>query len=319
MKTGLHQHAAMRQELRINPRLYQAMDLLYMPLLDLQQHLKQELLGNPFLEMVEPEEETEIPVVDEAKAEKEKAETAGDDEPDWEKLLLDNGSDGAPRDFSEAREYVDPVPVESKDLSDHLKDQVQMLDLSPRQRLLAEEFLGNVAEDGYLGATLEDIVRGANQLLEEYAVESELEIEVQPYTLAEAEEMLRIIQQLDPPGVGARDLRECLLLQMEDAKLTETLTYRLVKEAFDDLIAHRWSDLAKRFALSPAHVQAAADDLAKLDPKPGLQYAAANDQYIIPDLVVDKIDGQYHVFLNDTGLPRLRISKVYQDIARDLL
>jgi RNA polymerase sigma-54 factor len=95
------------------------------------------------------------------------------------------------------------------------------------------------------------------------------------------------------------------------------LTYRLVKEAFDDLIAHRWSDLAKRFGLSPAEVQAAADDLAKLDPKPGLQYAAATDHYIIPDLVVDKIDGQYHVFLNDTGLPRLRISKVYQDIARD--
>jgi len=317
MKTGLHQHAALRQELRINPRLYQAMDLLYMPLLDLQQHLKQELLGNPFLEMVEPEEETEVPLADEAKAEKEKAETAGDDEPDWEKLLLDNGSDGAPRDFSEAREYVDPVPVETKDLSDYLKDQVQMLELTPRQRLLGEEFLGNIAEDGYLGASLEEIVRGANQLIEEHAVESETEVEVEPYTLAEAEEMLRIIQQLDPPGVGARDLRECLLLQLEDAKLTDTLTYRLVKEAFDDLIAHRWSDLAKRFGLSPGEVQAAADDLAKLDPKPGLQYAAASDHYIIPDLVVDKIDGQYHVFLNDTGLPRLRISKVYQDIARD--
>jgi RNA polymerase sigma-54 factor len=317
MKTGLHQHAALRQELRINPRLYQAMDLLYMPLLDLQQHLKQELLGNPFLELVEPEEETEVPLVDEAKTEKEKSETAGDDEPDWEKLLLDNGSDGAPRDFSEAREYVDPVPVEAKDLSSYLKEQLQMLELTPRQRLLGEEFLGNIAEDGYLGASLEEIVRGANQLLEEHAVESELDLEVQLYTIAEAEEMVRIIQDLDPPGVGARDLRECLLLQLEDAKLTDTLTYRLVKEAFDDLIAHRWSDLAKRFALSPAEVQAAADELAKLDPKPGLQHAAANDHYIIPDLVVDKIDGQYHIFLNDTGLPRLRISKVYQNIARD--
>jgi RNA polymerase sigma-54 factor len=317
MKTGLHQHAALRQELRINPRLYQAMDLLYMPLLDLQQHLKQELLGNPFLEMVEPEEETEVPLVDEAKTEKEKSETAGDDEPDWEKLLLDNGSDGAPRDFSEAREYVDPVPVEEKDLASYLKEQLQMLELTPRQRLLGEEFLGNIAEDGYLGASLEEIVRGANQLLEEHAVESELDLEVQLYTVAEAEEMVRIIQDLDPPGVGARDLRECLLLQLEDGKLTDTLTYRLVKEAFDDLIAHRWSDLAKRFALSPAEVQAAADELAKLDPKPGLQHAAANDHYIIPDLVVDKIDGQYHIFLNDTGLPRLRISKVYQNIARD--
>ena len=128
---------------------------------------------------------------------------------------------------------------------------------------------------------------------------------------------LKLIQTLEPAGIGARDLRECLLLQLEDAKLTDTLTYRLVKEAFDDLIAHRWSDLAKRFGLSPVEVQAAADDLAKLDPKPGLQHAAATDHYIIPDLVVDKIDGQYHVFLNDTGLPRLRISKVYQEIAKD--
>src|SRR6185295_5318455 len=116
-----------------------------------------------------------------------------------------------------------------------------------------------------LGATLEDIVRGSNQLLEEHAVESETEVHVEPYTLAEAEEMLQIIQRLDPPGVGARDLRECLLLQLEDAKQTDTLTYRLVKEAFDDLIAHRWSDLAKRFGLTPTEVQTAADELAKLD------------------------------------------------------
>ena len=317
MKTGLHQHAALRQELRINPRLYQAMDLLYMPLLDLQQHLKQELLGNPFLELVEPEEDAEVPRAEELKAEKEKATAEGGDEPDWEKLLLDNGSDGAPRDFSEAREYVEPVPVEAKDLAGYLKDQVQMLELTPRQRLLGEEFLGNIAEDGYLGASLEEIVRGANQLLEEHAVESETDVEVAPYTVAEAEEMLRRIHQLDPPGVGARDLRECLLLQLENLKQTDTLTYRLVKEAFDDLINHRWSDLAKRFGLSPVEVQAAADELAKLDPKPGLQHAAGNDQYITPDLVVDKIDGRYHVFLNDTGLPRLRISKVYQEIARD--
>jgi len=117
--------------------------------------------------------------------------------------------------------------------------------------------------------------------------------------------------------VGARDLRECLLLQLEARHETGTLAYRLVKEAFDDLKAHRWSDLGKRFGLDAAEVQKVADDLAKLDPKPGLQYSAANDAYIIPDLIVEKIDGRYHVFLNDAGVPRLRISKVYQDIARD--
>jgi len=321
MKAGLHQHIGLRQELRINPRLYQAMDLLYMPLLDLQQHLKQELLGNPFLELVEPEEEPEAAAAEETKPEPEKT---GDDEPNWEEILLDDGADSGvpPRDMSTAAEYVEPVPVETKDLIDYLREQVRMLDLTPRQQLLAEEFLGNIAEDGYLGASLEQIVKGANQLLEEHAVEAEegdgAELStVRPYTLAESEEMLRIIQRLDPPGVGARDLRECLLLQLEDQKKTDTLAYRLVKEAWEDLKGHRWSELGKRFGLDPMEVQRVADDLAKLDPKPGLQHSAANDAYIMPDLIVEKIDGQYRVFLNDAGAPRLRISKVYQDIARD--
>ena len=316
MKTGLHQHTALRQDLRINPRLYQAMDLLYMPLLDLQQHLKQELLGNPFLELIESEDDPELPETQDGV--EEKKETENNDEPNWEDILLDDGSDSAPpRDMSEAREYVEPVPVETKDLSDHLREQMRLLDLTPRQQLLAEEFIGNIAEDGYLGATPEEIVRGSNQLLEEYAVEAEGDVKPQLFTLAEAEEMLRIIQKLDPPGVGARDLRECLLLQLEARNETDTLAYRLVKEAFDDLKAHRWSDLGKRFGLDAAEVQRVADELAKLDPKPGLQYSAASEAYIIPDLVVEKIDGKYHVFLNDGGLPRLRISKTYQEIARD--
>jgi RNA polymerase sigma-54 factor len=317
MKTGLQQHVGLSQQLRINPRLYQAMDLLYMPLLDLQQHLKQELLGNPFLELVESEEETEVPLAEEAKEDKKEAEK--NDEPNWEEILLDDGGDqGAPpRDMSEAREYVEPVPVETKDLTDHLREQMRLLDLTPRQQLLAEEFIGNIAEDGYLGATLEEIVNGVNQVLQTHADASEHDVAPQPYTLAEAEEMLRIVQKLDPPGVGARDLRECLLLQLEARGETDTLAYRLVREAFEDLKAHRWSDLGKRFGLDAAEVQNVADDLAKLDPKPGLQHSSANEAYIIPDLVVEKIGGEYKVFLNDSGLPRLRISKTYQDIARD--
>src|SRR3979409_571589 len=91
----------------------------------------------------------------------------------------------------------------------------------------------------------------------------------------------------------------------------------LFTAAFDDLIPNRRSDLGKRFCLAPEEVQRAADELARLDPKPGLQHSAGNDAYIIPDLIVEKIDDKYHVFLNDSGLPRLRISKTYQEIARD--
>src|SRR5919201_2071377 len=196
MKPGLSQTTQLKQELKINPRLYQAMDLLYMPLLDLQQHLKQELLNNPFLDMVEPEEE--------------------EDE-----------------------------------------------------------------------------------------------------TEEEAADMLAIIQGLDPPGVGARDLRECLMLQLKEAGLEQSVPFRLVRDCFDELINHRWSEISKRFGISPSDVQKAADENMKLDPKQGLMYSDASDNYIIPDLIVEKIDGKYHVFLNDANLPRLKLSKAYQEIARD--
>src|SRR5258706_7309072 len=243
MKAALHQHVALRQDLRINPRLYQAMDLLYMPLLDLEQHLKQELLGNPFLEMIEPEEEVQAPAAEQQQTKPEK-ETKGDDEPDWESILLDDRTEhGVPSGtFSDAREYVEPVTVEGKDLIDYLRDQTRMLDLNPRQQLLAEEFLGNIGEDGYLQHTLEEILKGANQLLEEHEAESELELNVAAFTLAEVEEMLRVIQQLDPPGTGARNLRECLMLQLEHQKRTDTLGYRLVKEAVREPHCHRLTD-----------------------------------------------------------------------------
>jgi RNA polymerase sigma-54 factor len=129
--------------------------------------------------------------------------------------------------------------------------------------------------------------------------------------------MLTIIQDLDPPGVGARNLRECLLLQLRAAGLQDSMAYRLVQDAFEELIAHRWSELSKRFGISAHDVQNAADDVAKLDPKPGLRYSAGGDNYIIPDLVVDKIGQAYHIFLNDGNLPRLKLSRTYQEIARD--
>jgi RNA polymerase sigma-54 factor len=369
MKPGLHQSATLRQELRMNPRLYQAMDLLYMPLMDLQQHLKQELLVNPFLELIEPEDD-ELPI--DQKAEKEREEEKKENETNWEDIILDGFqvSGSGARDLSESDEVFERTPVQGRALTDHLWDQLLMLDLSERQRTLADEFLGNLAEDGYLQASLEEIVAGANRWLtgeasrpigpgpasvpEETgppdgnpdvmidivasttasAAEAHADADaeaarpapsataepasgVEPYRLSDAEGMLRIIQRLDPPGIGARDLRECLLLQLEELGQQETLTYRLVQDAFDDLIGHRWSDVAKRYAIDPRQVQDAADELAKLDPKPGLRFLPSDDEYVTPDLVVEKIEGVYRVFLNDTGMPRLRISRLYQELAAD--
>jgi RNA polymerase sigma-54 factor len=346
MRTGLSQHTSLRQELRVNPRLYQAMDMLYMPMMDLQQHLKQELLANPFLELLEPEEETAEPLTAEQEKQQEKQKEK-QDEVDWEEILLNGFEVGGTREQYEQLEYNEPVTVETRNLIDHLREQLQMLTLTPRQLLLAEEFLGNINEEGYLAASLEEILGSVNQLMaghvrgngeagEDGEVDdfddsaptvagstssspsSPLSPSSPPfYTMQDAEEMLTIIQRLDPSGIGARDLRECLLIQLVELADTDSLTYRLVFEAFPDLIAHRWNDLAKRFGVEPVAVQAAADQLSRLDPKPGLRYSEQTDGYIIPDLIVEKIGVRYHVFLNDTGMPRLRLSRSYQEIARD--
>jgi len=319
MKAGLSQSTQLKQELKINPRLYQAMDLLYMPLLDLQQHLKQELLNNPFLDMVEPEEDEEESEEEEVTEEQQAAEEkTTNDEIDWEEILLDGFDAGGRREEHEDREYYEPVTVDTRDLSDHLIDQITLLDLSPRQALLADEFIGNINEDGYLACAIEDILTTVNDTVIKAAEALERDTEDLPvYTSTEVDEMLRTIQSLDPPGVGARDLRECLMLQLREAGLEQSVPFRLVRDCFDELINHRWSEISKRFGISPSDVQKAADEIKKLDPKPGLVYSDASDNYIIPDLIVEKIDGKYHVFLNDANLPRLKLSRAYQEIARD--
>jgi RNA polymerase sigma-54 factor len=318
MKAGLNQSTQLKQELKINPRLYQAMDLLYMPLLDLQQHLKQELLNNPFLDMVEPDDEEDEEGTEEPQAEAEEEQKEKDDEIDWEEILLDGFDTGGRREEHEEKEYYEPVTVDTRDLGDHLRDQITLLDLNPRQLMLAEEFLGNINEDGYLDCPIDEILGTVNDVVRASAEERGMDADDAPvFTAAEGDEMLRVVQSLDPPGVGARNLRECLMLQLKDAGLEHSVPYRLVRDCFDELIAHRWSEISKRFGIAPSDVQRAADEIAKLDPKPGLLYSAGTDNYIIPDLIVDKIDGRYHVFLNDANLPRLKLSKAYQEIARD--
>ncbi|HEY0242394.1 MAG TPA: RNA polymerase factor sigma-54 [Gemmatimonadaceae bacterium] len=316
IKTGLYQGTQLKQEMKINPRLYQAMDLLYMPLLDLQQHIKQELLNNPFLDLEEPQ------VTDEDTApldpQKEKEQDKAKEEIDWEEILLDGFDAGGRRAEYEDKEYFEPVSVDSRDLYDHLRDQLMLMPLRPRQMLLGEEIIGNIDENGYLTCSIEDVVHGLNQWIHDsgghWFEEDESAAE---FTTGEGEDLLRIVQSMDPAGIGARNLRECLLLQLRDQQLEDTLTYKIINDYFDQLINHRWSEISKELSITPKDVQTAADEVAKLDPKPGLKYAAPADNYITPDLIVEKIDGEYLVFLNDTSLPRLKLSKTYREIAKD--
>ena len=326
MKAGLHQSPRLGQELKINPRLYQAMDMLYMPLLDLQQHLKQELLVNPFLELVEEEddeaeagEETaaEADAQQEAEAGEPEAAADSDDESKWEEILLNGFEVGGMREERDDREHYEPATVATRGLDDHLRDQVRFLDLSERDELLAEEFIGNINEDGYLSASLEEILAGINEMITQVAESSDDEREAPLFTMADAERMLGIIQSLDPPGIGARTLHECLLLQLPATGLAGTLSETLVRDHFQELIAHRWVDIGRKLSVPPADVQTAADEIAKLTPKPGRAHAEGGENYIIPDLIVTKVDDEYLVFINDGNLPRLKLSRSYQEIARD--
>jgi RNA polymerase sigma-54 factor len=328
--TRLIQSAHLRQEMKINPRLYQAMELLYMPLLDLQQHLKQELAENPFLEMAEADVQEEVELDEEGKDDPA-------EEIDWEEILLDGFDAGGRKQQFEQKEYFQPTAVETKDLEDFLVEQLNYQNLSEREIRLGEEIIGNISDDGALSCTLEEVLGGVNSWLDEIravalerwekavfedegekeAERAEMEILFQPYEMFEAEEILAVIQTFDPPGVGARDLRESILIQLDRKDMLESLSAALVEEHFNDLINHRWAEIAKARGISPLEVQDAADEIAKLDPKPGLKHSSDPERYVIPDLIVEKIDGEYMVFANDTSLPRLRLSRAYREVARE--
>jgi RNA polymerase sigma-54 factor len=319
MRPGLSQGLRLRQELKVNPRLYQAMDLLYMPLLDLQQHLKQELVNNPFLDLEEPAEDDE-----ELEDEREEQEDTEDDEVDWEEILLNGFDAGGRRAEYEEKEYFRPTPVATRDLWDHLAEQLKLLTLDTRAVLIGEEIIGNISREGFLTCSLDQVVESVNNYLA--SVESEPlrnggpdgEADIwDPVTLEEAEALLATIQAFDPSGIAARDLRETLLIQLKDRGEEDSLAFRIVYDHFDELVNHRWSELSKEHGIPAKEVQDAADEIAKLDPKPGLKYADTSDAYVIPDLVVEKVDGQYYVFHNDTTLPRLKLSRAYREVAQD--
>jgi RNA polymerase sigma-54 factor len=293
---ALRQHLAVsqRQELRMNPRLYQAMDLLYLPLLELEQHLKQELVGNPFLELEEPEEE----FAEQAEAEEDDPE---EEEIDWEEILLD-GFDPGYRSGSthEDLEGYEKIPETTVDLWDHLLEQLyQNNGYADGDVEVGEELIGNIDDDGFLTCSLEEIVVTTGAPLERI------------------EWVLARIQNFDPTGVGARDLRECLLLQIAEELGADSLPYRIVREHFEELSAHKYHDVARALGITPQEVQSAADQIATFDPKPGRKYSELPTSYVTPDLIVHDVDGRVVVVLNDGELPRLRISPSYQALAQN--
>ena len=334
LSTKLFQSQQLRQEMKVNPRLYHAMELLYLPLLDLQQHLKTEMEENPFLEMSEADVEDDVELGEDDK------DDPPEDEIDWEGILLDGFEVGGRREQYEAVEVYQRAPVETTDLRDHLQDQLRLLDLTEREVRLGEEIIGNVNDAGTLTCELTEVVIGVNAWLEDVRAVAQKEVDAlensgkdqredrreaqaeldrlfQPYQMHEAEEMLQSVQGFDPPGVAARDLRESILIQLRQLGRTDSLTYEIAERFFDELVSHRWADVAREMSVKPVEVQTVADEIAKLDPKPGMKYSPDPERYIVPDLIVEKIDGEYMVFVNDTSIPRLRIARSYQSLAQN--
>lgn len=302
MKIGLQ--LKQRQQLVMTPKLQQALKLLQMPALELQQMLKQEMLENPLLEEIEDleeiqeerEEEKDEDNSDGDSDEKLQDGEAGEEGVDWEEYFnhgFEIGRAGAEEETQE--EFFEKVPVARQSLTDQLVGQMRMVTDDQQVLDIADYLIGSLDEGGYLTCELEEVANTFDIPLEE------------------VDKVLEIIQSFDPPGVGARNLQECLLLQLRARGEEDSLAAKIIRDHFEEFKQKKYLEIGKKLKVSVHDVQSQCKVIATLDPKPGLEVVAEDPKYVIPDLVVENIDGKYVVYLNDRNIPRLRVSQSYHD------
>jgi RNA polymerase sigma-54 factor len=292
-------HARLVQKLILTPSLQQAIKLLPMSTLELAELLNQEMVENPMLEEVPTEDATpEQQQTQEREAEPEKpAERETWDDQDYEYFFgeyLDEGY--RPRQPQEVKELP---PIENtlssrSSLADHLMWQLNLQTSDETMRDVGAAIVGNIDEDGYLVASVHEIAALGD------------------WDVTVVERALEHVQTFDPIGVGARDLQECLLLQIRHLGLANTPAEALVRDHLRLLQNHRIPELARALNLEPEEIKAHIDLIKHLDPKPGSRYSPAESQYVIPDVYIVKTDDGYKAVLNEDGLPQLRISPVYR-------
>lgn len=300
MKHSLH--LQQKQSLIMTPRLQQALKLLQVPTLELQLMIKQEVLQNPLLEEVdEVAEQEDIERENSADEQNnEEAEEPGEEDAiDWSEYLQD-GLDRTYVPQSETSiEFLEKVPVTRVTLAGSLLEQLHFLNLPADQLEIAEFLVGSLDERGWLVTPMPEIVEALGR------------------TLEEVERVLAVVQALEPAGVGARDLRECLLIQLEARGDRDTMPWRLIHDHFDHLVNRRFPEIARLMKSTVEEVQAAADEIATLNPRPGTAVSADDPKYVTPDLLVERVDDEYIVMLNDRNVPRLRISAAYESVIRE--
>jgi RNA polymerase sigma-54 factor len=291
------------QKLILTPQLQQAIKLLQMPQIELAQSLNQELIENPFLEEVAEDQETEgyreedenISVRDDMELPLEDLVSFGVDE-----YFEERSSDG--RDLGYFAPDVEEQPsyeifyTRKPDLYDHLLWQLRLSSADDELRKIAEAAIGNIDEDGYLRATEEEIA-------------ASFDVSVDKVRAA-----ISLVQSFDPPGVGARDLKECLLLQLNALNLGGTLIEKIVANNIEDLQKKRYSSIAKQYDSPVDDIMAAVKIIEGLEPRPGRMFFSGETNYIVPDVFINRTDGEYEIILNDDGIPKLRLNNGYRKL-----
>jgi len=291
-----------KQSLIMTPRLQQALKLLQVPTLELQQILKQEVLQNPLLEEVDEvteQEDIERENSADEQNNQEAEEPGEEDAIDWSEYMQD-GLDRTYVPQSETSiEFLEKVPVTRVTLAESLLEQLHFLNLPAEQMTIAEFLVGSLDERGWVVTPMSEIVESLGRSLEEI------------------ERVLAVIQALEPAGVGARDLRECLLIQLDARGDRDSMSWRLIHDHFDHLVNRRFPEIARLLKTTVEDVQAAADEIATLNPRPGTAVSIDDPKYVTPDLLVERVDEEYIVMLNDRNVPRLRISSAYETVIRE--
>ena len=293
-------HARLVQKLILTPSLQQAIKLLPMSTLELADLLNQEMVENPLLEEVPTEELQPAEQTQQEKPEAEKAtaeKTDQWDDADYEYFFGDYLDDGyRSRTPSEVKELppIENTLSSTGSLADHLVWQLSLQTEDEGMREIGSAIIGNLDDDGYLVASVEEIAAMGE------------------WPVAEVEKALQHIQTFDPRGVAARDLQECLWLQLKFLGLEGTATEKIVTEHLKLLQNHQVPEIARRLGMSIDDLKEHIEIIRNLDPKPGSRYNPQQSQYVIPDVYVMKVEDQYVAVLNEEGLPQLRISPTYR-------
>ncbi|OGW70097.1 MAG: hypothetical protein A2036_01650, partial [Omnitrophica bacterium GWA2_50_21] len=312
---GLEQRQIQSQKLILTPQLRQYLRLLQQPLLELKQAVEQELAENPVLEEISLSGPDEVSLSDISKDEAPAAEPLR--ELDFQNKLaaLDrideefketpySGYDASEddEDSLKKRNYQESIIQKTTTLTDYLMWQLHFLDLNEEDTRIAEEIVGNIDEDGYLKVTVEEVSKSLGQ------------------PAPSIEKVLALIQTLDPPGVGARDLREALLIQISKSEKISSLARKIVEEHFNLLEKKHLQDIARKLGVSEDSVKIAFHEIARLEPKPGRIFYSNEPITVVPDASVfpdEDNPGHYKIEIHQESVPRLKVSPSYRAMLKD--